>query len=407
MPDPIRVLHFADIHVGMENYGRLDPATGTSTRVRDFLARLDEVVDHAIEHQADLAVFAGDAFKSRDPDPTQQREFAQRIKRLADAIPTLLLVGNHDMPAMAVKASSVDIFRALDVPGVIVGHRPGGQVVETRRGPLFLAWVPYPMRNRLLAREEHQAKTIEELEVALRQVVADVLQELAEQAAAHDMPRLLAGHFSVAEAKLGSERTVMLGRDVAIQRSSLADPVWDYVALGHIHKHQDLNAGGHPPVVYSGSLERIDFGEEDEPKGFCWVELQRGQASWHFVPVAARPFRTLRLDVRGQDDPTAAALQALAGQQVDGAVIRLQIHIGAEQRAALREREIGAALSGASSLTVALEVEQEARARLGNLIPESLSPLQLVERYFLSRSENPERVPDLLAKAEELLRDPA
>jgi len=407
VPDPIRVLHFADIHVGMENYGRLDPATGTSTRVRDFLARLDEVVDHAIEHQADLAVFAGDAFKSRDPDPTQQREFAQRIKRLADAIPTLLLVGNHDMPAMAVKASSVDIFRALDVPGVIVGHRPGGQVVETRRGPLFLAWVPYPMRNRLLAREEHQAKTIEELEVALRQVVADVLQELAEQAAAHDMPRLLAGHFSVAEAKLGSERTVMLGRDVAIQRSSLADPVWDYVALGHIHKHQDLNAGGHPPVVYSGSLERIDFGEEDEPKGFCWVELQRGQASWHFVPVAARPFRTLRLDVRGQDDPTAAALQALAGQQVDGAVIRLQIHIGAEQRAALREREIGAALSGASSLTVALEVEQEARARLGNLIPESLSPLQLVERYFLSRSENPERVPDLLAKAEELLRDPA
>jgi DNA repair protein SbcD/Mre11 len=407
VPDPIRVLHFADIHVGMENYGRLDPATGTSTRVRDFLARLDEVVDHAIEHQADLAVFAGDAFKSRDPDPTQQREFAQRIKRLADAIPTLLLVGNHDMPAMAVKASSVDIFRALDVPGVIVGHRPGGQVVETRRGPLFLAWVPYPMRNRLLAREEHQAKTIEELEVALRQVVADVLQELAEQAAAHDMPRLLAGHFSVAEAKLGSERTVMLGRDVAIQRSSLADPVWDYVALGHIHKHQDLNAGGHPPVVYSGSLERIDFGEEDEPKGFCWVELQRGQASWHFVPVAARPFRTLRLDVRGQDDPTAAALQALAGQQVDGAVIRLQIHIGAEQRAALREREIDAALSGASSLTVALEVEQEARARLGNLIPESLSPLQLVERYFLSRSENPERVPDLLAKAEELLRDPA
>ena len=407
MPDPIRVLHFADIHVGMENYGRLDPATGTSTRVRDFLARLDEVVDHAIEHQADLAVFAGDAFKSRDPDPTQQREFAQRIKRLADAIPTLLLVGNHDMPAMAVKASSVDIFRALDVPGVIVGDRPGGQVVETRRGPLFLAWVPYPMRNRLLAREEHQAKTIEELEVALRQVVADVLQELAEQAAAHDMPRLLAGHFSVAEAKLGSERTVMLGRDVAVQRSSLADPVWDYVALGHIHKHQDLNAGGHPPVVYSGSLERIDFGEEDEPKGFCWVELQRGQASWHFVPVAARPFRTLRLDVRGQDDPTAAALQALAGQQVDGAVIRLQIHIGAEQRAALREREIGAALSGASSLTVALEVEQEARARLGNLIPESLSPLQLVERYFLSRSENPERVPDLLAKAEELLRDPA
>jgi len=405
--DPIRVLHFADLHVGMENYGRLDPVTGTSTRVRDFLARLDEVIDYALEHQADLAVFAGDAFKNRDPDPTQQREFAQRLKRLADRVPTLLLVGNHDMPGMAVKASSVDIFRALDVPGILVGHRPDSRVVETRRGPLFLAWLPYPMRNRLLSREEHQPKTIEELEAALRQVVSDILHDLAEQAAEHDMPRLLAAHFSVAEARLGSERSVMLGRDVAVQRSSLADPVWDYVALGHIHKHQDLNPGAHPPVVYSGSLERIDFGEQDEPKGFCWVELQRGSTAWQFVPVAARPFRTLRVDVRGQEDPTAAALQALAELDVEGAVIRLQIRIGADQRAGLREREIERALDAASSLTIALEVEQEARARLGDLAPESLSPLQLLERYFISRSEDPQRTADLLAKAEELLRDSA
>ena len=158
MTDPVRVLHFADVHVGMENYGRLDPATGTSSRVRDFLDRLDEVIDFAIAHDGDLAVFAGDAFKSRDPEPTQQREFAQRIKRLADHMPTLLLVGNHDMPGVASKASSVDIFQALEVPGVIVGDKPEGRVVETRRGPVFLAWVPYPMRNRLLAREEHPGR---------------------------------------------------------------------------------------------------------------------------------------------------------------------------------------------------------------------------------------------------------
>ena len=175
----MRLVHFADLHVGMENYGRMDPATGTSSRVRDFLERLDEVIDYALEHQADVAVFAGDAFKNRDPDPTQQREFAQRIKRLADAMPTLLLVGNHDMPGMAARASAVDIFQALAVPGVIVGHKAGAQVVETGPGPVFLAWMPYPMRNRLLAREEHQGKTIDELELALRQTVSDILGELA------------------------------------------------------------------------------------------------------------------------------------------------------------------------------------------------------------------------------------
>lgn len=406
MTSPIRLVHFADVHVGVENYGSLDPATGTSSRVRDFLDRLDEVIDYAIEHQADLAVFAGDAFKNRDPEPTQQREFAQRIKRLADAMPTLLLVGNHDMPGMAAKASSLDIFRALDVPGVIVGYKPEGRVVETRRGPVFLAWMPYPMRNRLLSREEHAGKSIEELELALRETVSDILRDLAQEAARHEMPRLLAGHFSVAEAKWGSERSVMLGRDVAVFLSTVADPAWDYVALGHIHRHQALNGDGYPPVVYSGSLERIDFGEEKEPKGFCWVELARGETTWRFVPVAARPFVTVRVDARRAEDPTAAVLERLEGRDLAGAVVRVVVRLRAEQEAALREAEVQRALAEASNVTVVREVEFEARARLGDVAPEALTPLELVERYFQARQVPPERIKALLGKAEELLRDP-
>jgi exonuclease SbcD len=406
MSDPIRLLHFADLHIGMENYGRLDPVTGTSSRVRDFLARLDEVIDHALEHEADLAIFAGDAFKNREPDPTQQREFAQRIKRLADQVPTLLLVGNHDMPGMAVKASAVDIFQALAVPGVIVGHKNGSQEVATRRGPVFLGWMPYPMRNRLLAREENQGKTIDELEQGLRQMVADILGDLAREAAKHAMPRVLAGHFSVAEAKLGSERTVMLGRDVAVSTSTLTDPAWDYVALGHIHRHQDLNPGGAPPVVYSGSLERIDFGEEREEKGFCWVELERGAARWQFIPVRARPFRTLQIDARQAPDPTAAVIEAASRAEVDGAVVRVQVQLRTEQQASFREADVHSALAKAASVSIAREVETDARSRLGDLAPEALTPLELVQRYFESRKVEPDRMRDLLSHAEDLLRDP-
>ena len=402
----IRVLHFADVHVGMENYGRIDPATGTSSRVRDFLDRVDEVVDYALAHQADLAIFAGDAFKSRDPDPTQQRELAQRFKRLADAMPLLLLVGNHDMPGMSARATSLDIFQALQVPGVIAGLKPGSQVVQTRSGPVFLAWMPYPMRNRLLAREEHQGKSIEELELALRLTVSDILAGLAVQAEAQPMPRLLAGHFSVAEAQLGSERTVMLGRDVAVFRSTLCDPAWDYVALGHIHRHQDLNPGAMPPVVYSGSLERIDFGEESEEKGFCWVDLGRGETRWSFVPVHARPFVTLRLDARQEADPTRAVLEALTARSLEGAVVRLLVDLRDDQRLALNERDVLQAADGASSVTLHPQVESQARSRLGVIEPHSLSPAELVERYFAARGESSERVQQLLARAEELLRDP-
>ena len=405
MTDPVRVLHFADVHVGMENYGRLDPATGTSSRVRDFLDRLDEVIDFAIAGEGDLAVFAGDAFKNRDPEPTQQREFAQRIKRLADHMPTLLLVGNHDMPGVASKASSVDIFQALDVPRVIVGDKAEGRVVETRRGPVFLAWVPYPMRNRLLTREEHTGKTIEELEGALRETVSEIVRALTDEARDQPMPRLLAAHLSVAEAKLGSERTVMLGRDVALLTSNLADSAWDYVALGHIHRHQVLNPGRYPPVVYSGSLERIDFGEEDETKGFCWVELGRGSTAWTFHPVSARPFRTVRVDVREREDPTAAVIEAIDPRLAEGAVVRLLVTLRADQQAQLHEREIETALAGASSYALARLVENEDRARLGEAALETLSPLQLVEQYFRSRGEAEPRLEALLARAGALLAE--
>lgn len=405
MSDPLRVLHFADVHIGMENYGKLDPATGTSTRVRDFLDRMDEVIDHALEHEADLAIFAGDAFKHRDPDPTQQREFAKRIKRLSDAMPTLLVVGNHDMPGSASKASSVDIFSALNVPGVIVGQRPGGQVVQTRRGPVYLAWMPYPMRNRLLTRQEHQGKSLEDLEATLREVVANILRDLAEQASAHDMPRLLAAHMTVAEAHFGSERSVMLGRDVAVLTSTLADSNWDYIALGHIHRHQSLNPDGYPPVVYSGSLERIDFGEEKETKGFCWIELARNATTWSFIPVQARPFQTLQLDLRQAEDPTSEALAFVTSQKMQGAVVRLQVQLRTDQEAVLRDRDLEAALEEAASVTIARQVETEVRTRLGDLSPEILTPLQLVERYFESLEEEPERIQALLGKAEEIILD--
>ena len=82
----IRILHLADVHIGMENYGRIDPATGLNGRVMDFLRRLTDVVDYALEHEIDLVLFAGDAYKNRDPNSTHRREFARRIKRLAGCI---------------------------------------------------------------------------------------------------------------------------------------------------------------------------------------------------------------------------------------------------------------------------------------------------------------------------------
>ncbi len=411
MPEPIRVLHFADLHVGMENYGKLDPQTGISSRIRDFLERLDEIVAHACEYDADLVIFAGDAFKTRDPDPTQQREFARRIKKLADRMPVFMLVGNHDIPGIAARATAIDIFRTLEVPNITVGRTVDSQVIQTKRGPVFLAWVPFPVRNRLIAQEEYRGVSVEQLDRAVEAMVTGWLGDHAQQAAAHNMPRVLVGHFSVSGAIYGSERSVMLGRDLVVQKSALADPAWDYVALGHIHKHQNLtprSAPEMPPIVYSGSLERVDFGEEREAKGFCWVQLARGATQWEFCRVNARPFCTIRVDAREADDPTAAVLAAIEPRDVEGAIVRVLIQLREGQEVALRRRDLEHALRSATCVA-AISVDVERATRLAGLgaNPESLTPAEWLERYLAARNRPPERVERLLRAAQGIFDGPA
>jgi DNA repair protein SbcD/Mre11 len=407
MADPIRVLHFADVHIGMENYGRTDPTTGLSSRVVDFLRRMDEMVAHVLEQDVDLVIFAGDAFKTRNPSPTFQREFAFRIQDLAAHCPVVLLVGNHDLPSIERRASSIEIYETLNVPNTLVGRDYALHEIETKRGPVLVATAPYPARNHLLQDVDvpHRS-TIAEIDALLEQHLDQRLQALAEEANQYDMPRLLTGHFSVSGATFGSERSVMLGRDVTLMLSTVADPAWDYVALGHIHKHQCLNLGraDQPPVVYSGSMERIDFGEELDPKGFVWVELERGRAHWEFVEVASRPFTTLRVDVKRAGDPNQVVLDAIRRHDLDDAVVRLIISADPEADLLLNERTLQHALRDAGANHVAAiqrDVERPARLRLGTS-PEGLSPDDLLERYLQSKDVPYDRIEVLLEHARQL-----
>lgn len=403
MVEPIRVLHFADVHIGVENYGRTDPRTGLSSRVVDFLRRMDEVIDYAREHEVDLTIFAGDAFKTRSPNPTFQREFAWRVRELSQLAPLVLLVGNHDLPPNVLKASSIEIYDTLGVPNVWVAGDYATRQIETRHGPVIVGAAPYPVRARLLQETDTAGMTIAQIDAYLEEQLTAILDELAEEADQYDMPRILTGHFTVSGAVIGSERSIMLGRDVAVGLSSVADPRWDYVALGHIHKHQVLTQGrvDTPPVVYSGSIERIDFGEEGDPKGFCWAEVCRGATTWQFVEVRARPFVTLRADLRDSADPTGSLLDQIRQHTLKGAVVRLLVEVTPENEARFNEGAVREALRQAEIYHLAglrKEVDRPERARLGTS-PEGLTPEQLLERYLISKETPPERREQLLEAA--------
>ena len=409
MSQPINLFHLADIHIGMENYGRLDPQSGLNSRVVDFLRRLSQAIDIALERNVDVCIFAGDIYKNQRPNPTFQREFARRIKRLAnEGVPVILLVGNHDMATADRAANSLDIFGVLDVPGVIVAGRDEVHQITCKRGqPLQVATVPYPQRSRLLVREQYQNMTLDDLDLEISRILGDNFSDLMAQVQERpDVPAVLTAHLSVSEAKQGSEQSVMIGRDVVVLKSLLASPVWDYVALGHIHKHQELNGGQHPPIVYPGSLERIDFGEEGESKGFVMVELERGQARWEFIPLKARPFLTIRLDVTQSEEPMTDILDELEQHRVDGAIVRVIIKATPEQEILLDDKLTRQALRGASYIaSIVRDIDRVQHRRLGGMSAEELTPAEALALYLEAKGTPEARKAELLRYAEAIFKE--
>ena len=208
----MKIIHFADLHLGMENYGRIDPVTGISSRLLDFLSALDQLVDYALENKVDLVVFCGDAYKSREPSQTQQRECALRINKLStNGIPIFLLVGNHDLPNAIGKATTTEIFDTLAIQNVYVSNRPDIYRIPTKSGIIQVASLPWPRRSALLSKEETKNLDLEQINQKLQQALTGIITAHAAKLDPR-LPSILAAHVGVANATIGSERLMAIGQ---------------------------------------------------------------------------------------------------------------------------------------------------------------------------------------------------
>ena len=412
----MRILHFSDLHIGVENYGRIDPATGLSTRLGDFLGSLDEVVEFALNEKVDLVLLAGDAYKGRDPSQTHQREFAKRLHTISSAgIPVFLLVGNHDLPNASSRANAVEIFPTLEVPNIHIADNLQTYNISTPAGPLQVVAVPWPRRGGILTREESRGLTIEEVRQRIEDVMTIGIQARVD-ALDPEIPAILTGHVTINGSTVGTERSMMLGNDHVLLVSAVHRPELDYVALGHIHKHQILRREP-PMVVYSGSLQRVDFSEEGDDKGFCVIDLDtaapQGQrlVDFRFQPVRARPFVTIDVQVLpGEPDPTANVLRAIARRDIADAVVRVRVRVRTPAPAAvatpLREGEIREALQPAHYIAaVSLEIDGPRRTRLDRDSADDLQPMQALRLYLESREAEPQRRDKIIRYAEELIQE--
>lgn len=401
----IRILNLSDIHLGSGlSYGHLNQQTGLNSRLEDFIAVLSFAIDQALADPVDLVLFGGDAFPDATPPPLVQNAFAKEFCRLAQAqIPTVLLVGNHDQHSQGQGGASLGIYRTLEVPGFIVGDRLQTHRIQTKSGEIQVITLPWLNRSALVTKPETEGLKATEVNQLLIQRLGLALEGEIRQLDP-TLPTVLLAHLMVDTAQFGAERFLSVGKGFTVPLSLLTRPEFAYVALGHVHRHQVL--AEHPPVIYPGSLERVDFGEEGEEKGFVLIDLIQGEATWRFCPVPTRPFMTIEVDLTQiQTDPQAHLLTAIAARTINQAIVRLRYRFRPDQLSWIDLASLHSALAAAHSFSIHPElITQLPRGRVPELgLGQTISPLAALELYLKQRPDLSDLAPELCWAATTLL----
>ncbi|OUC15224.1 MAG: nuclease [Alkalinema sp. CACIAM 70d] len=400
----IKVLHLSDIHLGSGFiHGKVNPETGLNTRFEDFVGTLERCIDRALAEPVDLVLFGGDAFPDATPAPYIQQAFARQFRRLGEAgIPVVLLVGNHDQHSQGSGGASLCIYRTLGVPQVVVGDRLETHRIVTSGGTVQVLTLPWLNRSTLMTKAEVEGLSMLEVgEVLLDRLRVALEGEIRQLDPA--LPTILLGHLMVDAAEFGAERLLAVGKGFTVPLAFLTRDCFDYVALGHVHKHQVLCR--EPFVIYPGSIERVDFSEEKEEKGFVLVELARGQTQVEFCPLSVRSFCTIEVDLTESNDPQQELLQTIARQSIADAVVRVMYSLRSEQLALMNEVELHQALAIAHTYTIQAQVvAQVSRSRLPELgVGSTVSPLEALQAYIQNRADLRDLEEPMVEAAKQLL----
>jgi exonuclease SbcD len=153
--------------------------------------------------------------------------------------------------------------------------------------------------------------------------------------------------------------------------------------MGHIHKPQDVNEGQHPPVIYPGSIERVDFGEAKDDKFYIVAEVTRGETKVEWKKIeGTRPFIERRAVLQSGENVTEVLKSALPRDMSD-AIVKLVVEYPRELDTLIDEAALRKHAEKAFEFHLVKRPQIEARVRIpeGQVVS-SMSPLDLLGQYF-------------------------
>jgi exonuclease SbcD len=275
----MKILHTADWHLG-DRLGRID-------RTEDLRRAVERVALHCKQQAVDVLLVAGDLFSElARPDGLREtiRHWQEVFHEFLERGGTILtLTGNHDnenfcqtlVHAMTLAAPTTGRAGETIPPGrLYLAANPTFVRLQDPRDGFDVQFVlmPYPTPSHYLKGESGlKYGSPEEKNNLLIAAWADALREIrAHPRYDPKAPAVLGAHVHVHGSNVGpSLFRITSEEDVVVEGAELPNQ-FDYVALGHIHKPQWLGASH---VRYSGSIERMDLGEQGDHKGVVLLEI--------------------------------------------------------------------------------------------------------------------------------------
>jgi exonuclease SbcD len=262
------------VHTSDWHAGRVWKSVQRLPELGNVLEQLGNFVER---EKIDLLLMSGDVFDSSAPNPEAEKLVFGFFKRIGTAgTKSVVIAGNHDSPsrleAWGTLAELVDVH-AVGLPRDV---EDGGIVdVVVRSGERArVAALPFAPAHRMIS-----ALDLAGEEPRTKQKYDTMMQEIIQRLSARFAPdsiNLLVAHTHLRGARsAGSEREVHLGEAWATTPQAFPSSA-HYIALGHIHKPQRVEASP-SPAAFAGSPLQLDFGEEGERKTFVVVEASPEQ----------------------------------------------------------------------------------------------------------------------------------
>jgi len=297
----VKLLHTSDWHVGKLIRGQ--------SRAGEHRAVLAEIAGVAAAEAVDLVLVAGDLFETAAPGPESESVVYEALLALADVAPVVVIGGNHDNPRRLQAVAPLLSLGRVTVLGQPAAPDGGGVVhLDAGETPVCLALLPFVSKRSIVKAQDLMADDAYEHSQAYDDRVRSVVARLCGGFTADTVNLVCAHAFAAGGTTGGGERSVHTIEDYSV--GAQAFPVGaQYVALGHLHRAQDIP--GPTRIHYSGSPMQLDFGEGRDTKSVAVVELEPGApATVRDVPLAAgRALRTLT--------GSLAELEAVAGSTGD------------------------------------------------------------------------------------------